>query len=222
MSSHGTTSLTTDTATQPEWGAPNKITLGLLLIEYLRGGETTEHTSALARMERAICGLISPPPDSEHPELTYARRLSALETLPIWLTQCATVSGYLLGSGVDNLLVHSYRQKMLATLATWEQVPQIAEDEYMTKRAKAREITAWVRGDGRFNRDMGLAILWQWLYSAIATLNRGSSLTWQTGLEIAAFQHHCKHLLRHGETPQDVWTRLMKPGSSTYVVASHR
>ncbi len=160
----------------------NRVTLGLLLIQHFAGGATMGRTSAYPRLERAIGGLSSALLDYEQAELISAAQFSAEATYQMWLTQCDTILGYLTGSGADQGFARSFRRKI-------EEIPFTSEgrllhDEAVStiRRGRAAELTRWALGDGRFNRDMGLAKLWGLLWSAENDLRGGLQLSWRTGL----------------------------------------
>jgi hypothetical protein len=156
MSERESTSKLTDWATSLTVGRVSRVTLGLLLTTHLQVSAMEARTSGLARLTLAVDGMSSSALAYDQAELTFASHARPAATFQMWLTQFATVSGYLIGSGARPRDWSSYRIQMRETLSTSEARVLFDVGDFMTKRERARELTRWVLGDGKHNRDIGL------------------------------------------------------------------
>ncbi len=196
-------------------GRVNRVTLGLLLREHLSVSAMTARTSAFRRLERATDGVSSSLRDYEQAALISASQLNAEAMCQMWLTGCATIQGYLLGSGADPAFVNSFRRKILEILCTSEGRLQIDVDVFMIKRGRSHRITTWALGDGRFNADTELATWWQAIWSAEIDMSSGLPLTSATGSEIADLRPPSRPFSKGGGTPISDRIRPTRPGWTT-------
>lgn len=184
MSTVESTSKTSGLAILPEVGRVNRVTLGLLLSTRLQVSVREADTSGLARLERAMDGLIMSGRDYEQAVSIFASPLLPASTFGMWLTQYATIQGYLLASGVSLHAQRSIRIRSREILATSAARHLFDGDAFTIKRERARALTRWALGAGRFNRDMPLETIWQRLWQAENAMRNGLQPTSETGLTI--------------------------------------
>jgi hypothetical protein len=197
-------SKTIDLARSLAQGRVSKVTLALLLNTYLQAGESTARSSALARLKHAQAGCTSSAEDYERRVSTSALTVNPVMTFHLWLTQYATVHGYLLASGANPHDWSSSRQKMEGILAMSEARKLIDVGAFTTKTGRAREITRLVLGDGRFNYDTPLATLSDVVWQTETEMRAGLQPTLTAGLPSAV-------LCRRGR-PRRPQTQVSLPG----------
>jgi hypothetical protein len=184
MNEQGNTLRGTDLATCLVVGRVSRVTLGLLLSTHLADSRQAGHSSALARLMRARDGLISSAEDYGRAELTFVALSQPAATFQMWLTQYATTLGYLIGSGGDPLSWRSIRLTSPAILSTLAARDLMDAAEYTTKRERARALTRWALGVGRFSRDTPLETIWRLLWRQENLLRNGFQLSSEVGFSI--------------------------------------
>jgi hypothetical protein len=177
MSEQGNTSNLTALGSLLVVGRVSRVTLALLLNTRWQVSVREAHSSALARLTRAIDGLTSAALDYEQAELISAALYLPTATYQMWLTQCATIEGFLLASGENPREYSSCRIRIAATVRTLAGHDLFDAAEYTTKRERARALTRWALGDGNCKRDMELVRLSHNLWLQENVLRRGSART---------------------------------------------
>jgi len=174
------------------WQGPARVstvTLGLLLSTYLQASAREAYSSGLARMGAAVDGMSSAAQDYEALELTSARRSLHRATYLVWLTQYATVTGFLLASGAKPRSWASIRQRVREIAHTSEVGRATDSDAFTTKVEKARAITRSVLGDGRFNRDTTSQTICNYCWQLDKTLSGTSPHSSKPGSLIEEYSH---------------------------------
>ena len=172
----------TDLVQQMARGRVSRVTLALLLHTRFAVSQSVARTSALARLTQATDGLISAAEDYERRVSTSASLLMPASTFHMWLTQYATIHGFLLASGANPHAWSSTRQRVEGIRRMSEAQNLIDVDAFTTKAARARILTRWALGDGRFSYDTDLQTMSDRIWQAETELRSGSAPTSVTGL----------------------------------------
>lgn len=189
MSEQGITSKRIDWEILAGQGRVSRVTLGLLLSTRLQASVREAHTSGLARLMRATDGLILSALAYEQAESMSVAHYEQTATFRMWLTQFATIQGFLVASGEHPPSWVSTRLKVREILSTSAARDLLDVVEYTTKRERARALTRWALGVGRFSQDMSLETMWERLWRAETTLRNGFHLTSELGLPSAVLEH---------------------------------
>lgn len=187
MNEHWSTSTETATVTYPVEGRISRATLGLLLNTCLVDSLKAGRMSGLARLQRATDGLSSAARAYEQAELISSALAREAAIFQMWLTQYATINGFLLGSGEHPLRWSSSRTALAEIASTSVARDQLDAAAFTTKRGRARELTLWVLGDGKFNRGTSLETLWDKLYYAENILRSGYQVLSENGSSPVAY-----------------------------------
>lgn len=186
MSEQSSTSRTTDLAISLARGRVSRVTLALVLNTHLAGSPSAGRMSALARLTRATDGLSSVALDYVHRVSISASLINPISTFHLWLTQYATVHGYLLASGVNPREWSSSRKKVEEIRRMSEAGQLIDVDAFTTKVERSRQITNWALGDGRFNCDTSLETLAAAIWQAETDIRSGLAPTYNSGFRTEA------------------------------------
>ena len=177
----------TDLVKEMAWGRVSKVTLASLLSIHLQASQSAARSSALARLTHATDGCTSSLSAYEQAESTTRLTLNPALTFHLWLTQYATVHGFLLASGANPREWSSTRRRMEEILRTSAGRALIDVDAFTTKAGRAREITNWVLGDGSFNYGTSLQQLADVIWQAETNIRSGLAPAYKPTLPTVGF-----------------------------------
>lgn len=182
MNEQGITWRTTDLGTSLARGRVSRVTLASLLHTHLAVSQRTARTSALARIVQATDGATSAATEYAQRVSISASTIKPIMTFHLWLTQYATVHGFLLASGANPHDWSSSRKKMVEIQRTSEVTVLIDADAFTTKVERSRQITRLVLGAGRYSSDTSLQTLSDVIYQLETQMISGFPTTPSVGL----------------------------------------
>jgi hypothetical protein len=202
------TSKLTDLVAQMANGRTSKVTLALLLNTHLAVSQRAARTSALARLEHATVGLSSALRDFERRASICVSLYEPASTFHLWLTQYATVHGFLLGSGANPHDWSSTRAKVEEIRRTSAGQNLIDVDAFTTKVERARTLTRLVLGDGRYRAGTSVGTLSDLIWRVETDLRNGFRPTYKDGSAIEEYSPPGKPVSRGNRPYLSGWTQM--------------
>lgn len=172
----------TDLATSLARGRVSRVTLASLLHTHLAVSQRSARTSALAHIAQATAGANSAAREYALRVSISASTISPIMTFHLWLTQYATVHGFLLASGASPHDWSLSRKRMEEIRRTSEAAVLIDVDAFTTKVERSRQITRSVLGAGRYSSDTSLPTLSDVIYQLETQMINGFPATPSVGL----------------------------------------